>query len=188
MKVTVIIHRREEDDERLEFNKPASLVFGRSEKAQCPIVNDPYVSRFHFMLFINPSEVRLRNLSTTNGTLVDGILRTGRGSMPDAIEAEMLMKDVTDPDGADVVLRNGSKIEVGYTTVTVEIETPIYCVNCGQPFADGVGPDSTPMCDRCWSKYWVNSATDVSKVRKHLAGDVGGIASARSQNRRQILK
>ena len=136
MKVTLTVHGQEKEGEKFEFTKPGNLLFGRSEKAQCCIVNDPYVSRMHFLLLINPPEVRLRNLSQTNGTEVDGVLYTQ--SMSENIsEAQTLVKVNKPNDAVEAILRNGIDIVVGYTRITVTIDADKECHDCGRKILPG---------------------------------------------------
>lgn len=128
MKVMLTVHGEEKDGDKFEFTKPGNLLFGRSEKAQCRIINDPYVSRMHFLLLINPPEVRLRNLSQTNGTEVDGVLYTQSMSSDDMSEAQTLVKTDKLDDAAEAILRNGSEIEVGYTKIAVAIDAVKACL------------------------------------------------------------
>jgi len=174
MKVTLTVHGQERNGERFEFAEPGSLVFGRSDKAQCQIVHDPYISRFHFLLLINPPEVRLRNLSRTNGTLVDGTLYTQQGPMGEAAEAATLVKPAADQHGTEASLHDGSEIEAGYTRITVAIESPVYCVECGRSL-DGIAePDSTPMCEPCRAKHSAEPPPEAHTVKKPLAKGAAG--------------
>ncbi len=154
MKVTLTVHGRERDGEQFVFTEPGSLVFGRSSKAQCQIANDPYVSRYQFLLLINPPAVRLLNLSHSNGTTVDGVLHTQEGELDPASEAETLVKPLTPQKGASAILRNDSEIEVGYTKIRVAVESTAYCVECGQPVPDDAAPadNDVPLCTECEAK------------------------------------
>ena len=133
MKVTLTVHGQEHDGQTFVFTEPGSMLFGRSEKAQCRIANDPYVSRAHFLLLINPPDVRLRNLSQTNGTELDG--KSYKQTEPVATDsaAPTLVKGHPIGKSAEAVVRNGSQIEVGYTRISVAIEQPpqVYCGDCG---------------------------------------------------------
>jgi serine/threonine-protein kinase len=183
MKVRLTVHGRERDGECFEFVEPGSLVLGRSDKAQCQIAHDPYVSRFHFLLLINPPEVRLRNLSRTNGTLVDGTLYTQEGTTPGAEESQTLVKPAENEHGAEAILHDGSEIEVGYTKILVRIESPAYCVECGRPVSSPAESGATPMCELCRRKRLVNSPVEVRKVRKPLVRDAPPQDSPKAQDK-----
>ncbi len=55
-----------------EFDRHDTLVVGRSKRAQLRIAADPYFSRHHFMIEVNPPRCFLRDLGSTNGTFVNG--------------------------------------------------------------------------------------------------------------------
>ncbi|MCC6417104.1 MAG: FHA domain-containing protein [Gemmataceae bacterium] len=58
------------------------FVFGRGP--ECHVRPDsPSVSRQHCLLRVTPEEVRLRDLGSTNGTLVNGTLVTGEQLLAD---------------------------------------------------------------------------------------------------------
>jgi serine/threonine-protein kinase len=157
MKVTLTVHGEEKDGDKFEFTKPSNLLFGRSERAQCRIVNDPYVSRIHFLLLINPPEVRLRNLSQTNGTEVDGVLYTQSTSSDDMSEAQTLVKTDKLDDTAEAILRNGSEIEVGYTKIEVAIDVAKECHGCRREISSGEEKASTDgknvLCSDCLKRH-----------------------------------
>lgn len=151
MKVTLTVHGKEHDGKQFVFTEPGSLLFGRSKRAQCRIERDGYVSRDHFLLLINPPDVRLRNISATNGTEVDGALYTC-GEIEDDPEAGTLRKDDT-PEVEEAVLHDGSEIEVGYTRLTVAIEEDERCEVCGRPVPDSkrrkARDGGRVICDAC---------------------------------------
>lgn len=130
MKVTLTIHGKEHDGKKFEFTEPGSFLFGSSKFAQCRITGDPYVSRNHCYLIIDPSEVRLRDLQSTNGTEVDGVLYKGGKSEDEDLEMNTFVKDDDPLLDEDVLLRHGSDIEVGYTKITVAIEENAQCLVC----------------------------------------------------------
>ncbi len=138
MKVTLTVHGEERDGEKFEFTEPGSFLFGRSKRAHCRITGDPYVGRNHFYLLVDPSEARLRDLKSANGTEVDGTLYTGGEDSDDGSEMNTLVKGEEAPSGEDVQLRDGSEIEVGYTKISVAIEEDAECAKCGAviPYGD----------------------------------------------------
>jgi serine/threonine-protein kinase len=58
---------------RLEFDRPASLLVGRGDDAGLQLLNDPFFSRHHLRLELDPPNCRLRDLGSSNGTLVNGL-------------------------------------------------------------------------------------------------------------------
>jgi hypothetical protein len=154
MKVTITLHGKEHDGRQFVFTEPGSLLFGRSAQAHCQIVGDPYVSRHHFLLFINPPEVRLRNLSRTNGTLVDGTLYTQGEDTGVASEAGTLLKLASPKEKPEAILKHGSEIEAGYTKITVAIQADPDCVDCGRQMPDRVPVEEGRdlLCAECRAK------------------------------------
>ena len=145
MKVTLTIQGDEKDGKTFEFTEMGSLLFGRSTKAQCQIQKDPYVSRSHFLLIVNPSDVRLRNLSRTNGTEADGVLYTQARQAVEDSEAQTMIKGDDTDEPAEAILHDGSQIECGYTRITVSVQEDdvaddvdeadalpdVFCGHCG---------------------------------------------------------
>jgi pSer/pThr/pTyr-binding forkhead associated (FHA) protein len=95
-------------------DQPTTVVIGRSGDCAFRITDDPRVSRHHCELEIHPPDVRLRDLGSRNGTLVND-QRYRSGNEPAA------------PDGAGqpaaVVLHHGDRITVGRTVIEVRVET-----------------------------------------------------------------
>ncbi len=57
---------------RLEFDQRASLLIGRGDDTGLQLLEDPFFSRHHLRLEIEPPNCRLRDLQSSNGTLVNG--------------------------------------------------------------------------------------------------------------------
>jgi serine/threonine-protein kinase len=57
---------------RLEFDQRATLLVGRGDDAGLQLLDDPFFSRHHLRLEIDPPNCRLRDLQSSNGTLVNG--------------------------------------------------------------------------------------------------------------------
>lgn len=146
MKVTLTIKGKERNGEIFEFSKPGSLLFGRSKKAQCRM-KDNYVSRNHFLLIIDPSDVRLRNLSNTNGTEVDGVLYTQAKQGEDTSEAQTIVKGDDADEPAEAILHDGSQIECGYTRIAVAITDDALQKDDGRAAAVDSSPDV--FCGQC---------------------------------------
>ncbi len=58
--------------ERHEFSGHQTLVVGRAAAAQLSLNRDPYFSRHHFCLEINPPDCFFRDLGSRNGTYLNG--------------------------------------------------------------------------------------------------------------------
>ena len=54
------------------------LLMGRDSACHVSLPNEPFVSRHHFAIEINPPRVSLRDLNSLNGTTVNGIRFGGR--------------------------------------------------------------------------------------------------------------
>ena len=55
------------------FEKSGHLLFGRSLDAHISVPDDPYVSRHHFELRIEPPMCMLRDLNSINGVFINGV-------------------------------------------------------------------------------------------------------------------
>ncbi len=56
-----------------EFEEHATFLVGRSKTAHLCLRDDPYFSRHHFLLELNPPTCYLRDLGSRNGTLLNGV-------------------------------------------------------------------------------------------------------------------
>src|SRR5262245_25724693 len=73
MRVTLSVVEGPHLGAEFTFNQYASFVVGRHRKTQFRLsLKDPYLSRFHFYLEINPPECLLVDLRSTNHTFVNG--------------------------------------------------------------------------------------------------------------------
>jgi eukaryotic-like serine/threonine-protein kinase len=99
------------------FAEHDTFIFGRMPDCHACLPDDIQVSRHHFILEVNPPQACLRDLGSLNGTIVNGKKFGGR------------MKSETPEEGAkraypEVSLKNGDVIEVGQTSLEVQIEQP----------------------------------------------------------------
>lgn len=106
------------------FDRHDIFIFGRSPKCHCHIPDDPYVSRNHFLLEVNPPECYVRDLGSLNGTYINGHKYGGReyGESPE--EAAKRAREVK--------LKDGDVIQAGGTVFLVQIEMPAECIECGK--------------------------------------------------------
>jgi hypothetical protein len=58
--------------ERFEFERHETFIVGRSSKVNLQLIEDHYFSRHHFLLEFNPPSCYLRDLGSSNSTLVNG--------------------------------------------------------------------------------------------------------------------
>jgi pSer/pThr/pTyr-binding forkhead associated (FHA) protein len=59
------------------FDRRARFIIGRAPTATLQITGDSYFSRHHTLLEINPPNVLLHDLQSTNGTLVNNVKADG---------------------------------------------------------------------------------------------------------------
>ncbi len=84
------------------FDQHATFLVGRSTQAHFSLPDkDPHVSRLHCLVEVNPPLCRLRNMSTVNGTVVNG--------------ARVEQADLTD----------GDRVTIGITELAVRLYDPL---------------------------------------------------------------
>ena len=113
------------------LNEPTTVLAGRSREARFRFSeDDPYISRRHFLLEVNPPKVYFKDLDVTNPSKVNDLY---------VEEAE---------------LADGDIIEVGYTHLKVSLKIDlkveaIHCKECGKPFE--IYDDASPaqICANC---------------------------------------
>jgi len=114
MRVHLAVISGPQAGERFSFDKHDTFIFGRSSTADCPVPNDGYLSRNHFLVEINPPVCMVRDLGSRNGTKVNG-QRVGC-----------------------VQLKNGDVVSAGASQFRLEIDAGsrtdlgmIRCIGCG---------------------------------------------------------
>lgn len=130
------------------FTEYCNVVFGRAKDCtEClPWREDRSVSRHHFLLEISPPDVRVRDLGSSLGTLVNGRKVGGRlpGDAP--------------PQGADypcpqVSLHHGDRIQAGNYLFAVTVHVPVFCGACGREVGVAPEPDAPnrrgERCEAC---------------------------------------
>ena len=95
------------------FDRHDTFLVGRSAEAHFSLPDDPYFSRMHFLVEVNPPLCRLTDLNSHNGTLVNG----------QKLQA-------TD-------LRNGDEIRGGHTILRVS--APPAAATLDLPLAEAIG-------------------------------------------------
>ncbi|MFM7129271.1 MAG: protein kinase domain-containing protein, partial [bacterium] len=96
------------------FDRHETFIFGRSSKADCRVEDDGYISRYHFILEINPPVCMLKDMGSRNGTKVNG-QRVG--------EVQVM--------SGDVISAGTSQFQLNIDPGTfLEMEL-IRCVGCG---------------------------------------------------------
>lgn len=183
MRVTLHVVAGPQTGRDFTFEQHDTFMIGRSEDAQFCLPHDRFFSRHHCILEIAPPQCFLRDLSSTNGTFVNGI----------RVETAHL--------------KHGDRIQGGETVLEVEVaadqsETPfnpfgktektepslitVLCLNCGVPSnAEASRPDAklSFVCDDCREKLRQNPQPipGYQMMRVLGQGGMGSVMLARSE-------
>ena len=113
-----------------EFSEHDTFLFGRLEECHCCLPDDGQVSRRHFIVEVNPPDVRIKDFGSLNGTHVNGkkIGSREKGETPE--QGQRRKHDEVD-------LKDGDILKVGQTQLSVKIVTPVgngplLCSRCGK--------------------------------------------------------
>jgi len=144
------------------YYQQTCVTVGRQD--DCTIVipeTDTSVSRNHCQLTIDPPEVTVRDLESTNGTFLNGIL-IGRRQKTDGTEEI----DIQSP--TDFAMKPGDRLGLGKNC---EIEL-IFVVQCAECFSDICQPEhynekKEPICDDCYEDFFYASylPNEISKLK-----------------------
>lgn len=162
------------------FEEHDTFIFGRARDCHARLAQeDTTASRHHFMLEVNPPDVRIRDLGSLNGTYVNGKKYGGRkeGESPqEAAQRNQPDLDLTDQD----------TIGVGETVFLVRIHTPALCCRCHKEIPDEFHAmcrwiEGTFICPQC--KAEVEQAAEPAKPEparcEQCDKDVSGEISSR---------
>lgn len=140
MRINLSVISGPQSGQIFSFDRHDTFIFGRSSTADCPVPNDGYLSRHHFILELNPPVCMLKDLGSRNGTKVNG-QRVGC-----------------------VQVRDGDLISAGASQFRMEIDSgtrtdldSIRCVGCGSPapkldtviIAEDDKADLQWLCTKC---------------------------------------
>lgn len=103
VKITVI--RPDREPETLVFEKPTELTVGRSAGCELCLDFDPMVSRMHAVFLFDPPTVRVKDLNSTNGLMINGVAYGG-------YEGDAVMKPRELHDGDEVMI-GGTTFRIG---------------------------------------------------------------------------
>src|SRR6266511_1474707 len=130
-RVTLLVTAGPIQGRRFEFTEHDTFLFGRSPDCHAQLSpRDTSASRHHFLLEVNPPSARLRDLGSLNGTHVNGTRHGGRGRHETPEEAARRARPEVD-------LKDGDRIRVGATILTVAVEAPADCAECGRAIPAG---------------------------------------------------
>jgi serine/threonine-protein kinase len=129
------------------FDRHDTFIIGRSESAHFRLPNDPFFSRHHCIIEIAPPKAFVRDLSSTNGTYVNGR----------RVESSYLKSGDRIQGGETVIVVNVSS---GDENATAELNrepsvVSVPCLNCSIPVrveADFADEQMTYVCDPCREK------------------------------------
>lgn len=183
MRVTLHVVAGPQTGRDFKFEQHDTFMIGRSEDAQFCLPHDRFFSRHHCILEIAPPQCFLRDLSSTNGTFVNGIrVETAHLKHGDRIQGgETVLEVIVAADRADSipgVPRMDEKTEPSLITVL--------CLNCGVPStAEASRPDAklSFVCDNCREKLRKNPQPipNYQMMRVLGQGGMGSVMLARSE-------
>jgi eukaryotic-like serine/threonine-protein kinase len=101
MRITLTVTEGPHRGRVFSFDRHDTFIVGRSPDVHFPLPDDPYFSRVHFLVEVNPPLCRLQDLGSHNGTRVND-------------------REVTAPTD----LRHGDQIRGGQTVLRVAFEAP----------------------------------------------------------------
>ncbi len=104
--VRITVEKPDREAETLTFESPAELTVGRGADCACRLKFDPMVSRMHAVLLIDPPSVRVKDLNSTNGLVINGELFG-------AANNQRLIQPLE--------LRDGDEMYIGETRFTVAV-------------------------------------------------------------------
>ena len=183
MRVTLHVVAGPQTGRDFTFEQHDTFMIGRSEDAQFCLPHDRFFSRHHCILEIAPPQCFLRDLSSTNGTFVNGIrVETAHLKHGDRIQGGETVLEVgvtaDQIESSAGVPRYGDKTEPSLITVL--------CLNCGVPSsAEASRPDAklSFVCDDCREKLRKNPQPipNYQMMRVLGQGGMGSVMLARSE-------
>lgn len=183
MRVTLHVVAGPQTGRDFTFEQHDTFMIGRSEDAQFCLPHDRFFSRHHCILEIAPPQCFLRDLSSTNGTFVNGIrVETAHLKHGDRIQGgETVLEVEVAADQADTPFN-----PFGKTEKTEPSLITVLCLNCGVPSnAEASRPDAklSFVCDDCREKLRQNPQPipGYQMMRVLGQGGMGSVMLARSE-------
>ena len=129
-----------------DFHGPDVVIVGRNKDCGCRLVDDPYLSRHHFIVDINPPDILLRDLGSRNGTKVNGRRYGGPIASESSVDAVSR--------NTEVDIKNGDILKAGKTEILVRIVITEECAKCGKrihkdDFLDSRSSKDSFICKEC---------------------------------------
>jgi hypothetical protein len=183
MRVTLHVVAGPQTGRDFTFDQHDTFMIGRSEDAQFCLPHDRFFSRHHCILEIAPPQCFLRDLSSTNGTFVNGIrVETAHLKHGDRIQGgETVLEVEVAADQVDTPFNPFSKNEKTEPSLIT-----VLCLNCGVPSnAEASRPDAklSFVCDECREKLRQNPQPipGYQMMRVLGQGGMGSVMLARSE-------
>lgn len=165
------------------FDQHDTFMIGRSEDSQFCLPHDRFFSRHHCILEIAPPQAFLRDLSSTNGTFVNGLrVDTAHLKSGDRIQ------------GGETVIEVVVSLESSSESVTIpkrfdpthDSRASVLCLNCGiAANVEASDPESklTYICDDCREKLRKNPQPipGYQMIRIIGQGGMGSVMLGRSE-------
>ncbi len=183
MRVTLHVVAGPQTGREFTFEQHDTFMIGRSEDAQFCLPHDRFFSRHHCILEIAPPQCFLRDLSSTNGTFVNGIrVETAHLKHGDRIQGGETVLEVEVAADASESAFN----PFGKTEKTEPSLITVLCLNCGVPSnAEASRPDAklSFVCDDCREKLRQNPQPipGYQMMRVLGQGGMGSVMLARSE-------
>ena len=183
MRVTLHVVAGPQTGRDFTFDQHDTFMIGRSEDSQFCLPHDRFFSRHHCILEIAPPQCFLRDLSSTNGTFVNGIrVETAHLKHGDRIQGgeTVLEVEVAGDPGQPQTNPFGRMEKTEPSLITV------LCLNCGVPSnAEASRPDAklSFVCDDCREKLRKNPQPipGYQMMRVLGQGGMGSVMLARSE-------
>lgn len=152
MKVTLKVLSGPHVGRAFTFDQHDTFLIGRAEQAHLCLPEDRFFSRNHCILEINPPRCFLRDLSSTNGTYVNGVkvqeayLKSG-----DRVQGGQTILEV-EVTTDQPIASPSNPYNYGQMQATQPVIIIVECVNCGRrDQAEASSPDEkmTFLCEDC---------------------------------------
>jgi hypothetical protein len=162
------------------FEEHDTFIFGRARDCHARLSQeDTTASRHHFLLEVNPPDVRVRDLGSLNGTYVNGKKYGGRREGESPQEAAQRRQP-------DLDLNDLDTIGVGETVFLVRIHAPAFCCRCHKEIPEEFKQmcrwiKDTFLCPQC--REQVENASELpapepvrcEQCGKDVSEEVGGV-------------
>lgn len=170
------------------FDQHDTFLIGRSEEAQFCLPQDRFFSRNHCILEIAPPQAFIRDLSSTNGTFVNGMrIETAYLKSGDRIQGGETVLEVEVTSGLEDFHESFHNESSGKLSVV-----STNCLNCSIPTqVEANSPDAkmSYVCEDCRAKLKENPqpVPGYQMIRVIGQGGMGSVMLARSESTGQAV-